>query len=144
MGGVEQWKTKPWIVLVFGLAVGPPWVGQHFISHCTTTAGSRLMHLVFVFGHFWDINRNALKLNIVIGAWLIAALFILPYHSGIVIISNTLAGLGLILLAAAKRKSSQNNGGGGDHCGNTIPLMPVLPKGCGNVKRIECFWLKIS
>jgi hypothetical protein len=59
----------------------------------------------------WDINRNAIKVNLLLGAWLLIALFVLTSTTP-VIISNALSALALLMLAWKKRNSKQNFGGG--------------------------------
>lgn len=60
----------------------------------------------------WAINRNAIKVNVLIGAWLLLALFLLPYNKTPVLVSNAAAALALIFLALVKRKATQKFGGG--------------------------------
>ena len=60
----------------------------------------------------WEINRNAIKANLLIGAWLLLAIFILPYNNVAVMLSNGLCGLLLCVLALKKQPAKQNYGGG--------------------------------
>ncbi|MDQ3845474.1 MAG: hypothetical protein M3342_15920, partial [Bacteroidota bacterium] len=60
----------------------------------------------------WEINRNVIKVNMVIGAWLIIALFVIDFHSTSTIISNLVSAIVLILLALVKREVKQHYGGG--------------------------------
>jgi hypothetical protein len=60
----------------------------------------------------WEINRNAVKANVIIGVWLMIALFLLPYNAFPVIFSNVSSGLALVLLSLKKRTAKQNFGGG--------------------------------
>lgn len=68
--------------------------------------------ITFAVVAIWEINRNAIKANILIGAWLLVALFLLPYSNTGVLISNAVSGVLLILLALKKRTATQNYGGG--------------------------------
>jgi len=59
----------------------------------------------------WDINRNAVKANLLFGAWLMVAILVLPYTMP-VIISNGLSALAIIGFAWKKRTTKQHYGGG--------------------------------
>lgn len=61
---------------------------------------------------FWNINRNAIKANIVLGAWLLISLFVLNFAYALPLLSNGICGVLLILLASIKRKSQEKFGGG--------------------------------
>lgn len=60
----------------------------------------------------WDINRQAIKVNILLGIWLLAALFILDFTKSIAFFSNGACGAFIILLSSIKRKAKENFGGG--------------------------------
>ena len=60
----------------------------------------------------WEINRNALKLNMLLGIWLLLSLAILDYNSRTAFLLNGICGVLLILLSLVKRKKQQNFGGG--------------------------------
>ena len=67
--------------------------------------------ITFAVISLWDINRHALKVNAVIGAWLLLALFLLPYN-GASLVSNAIAALIVLVLSLVKRKTSRRFGGG--------------------------------
>lgn len=60
----------------------------------------------------WDINRKAIKVNILLGIWLLAALFILDFTKSIAFFSNGACGAFIILLSSIKRKAKEKFGGG--------------------------------
>lgn len=60
----------------------------------------------------WEINRNVIKLNILVGLWLLTALFVLDFTSTIAFFSNGACAAFIILLSSIKRKPAQNFGGG--------------------------------
>jgi len=61
---------------------------------------------------FWSINRNAIKANIVLGAWLLISLVVLNFAYALQLLSNGSCGVLLILLASIKRESEEKFGGG--------------------------------
>jgi len=60
----------------------------------------------------WIINRNAIKANIILGIWLLVALFILHFSETIAFLSNGICAVLLILLSSIKRKTTEKFGGG--------------------------------
>lgn len=61
---------------------------------------------------FWSINRNAIKANIILGAWLLISLVVLNFAYALPLLSNGICGVLLILLASTKRNSEEKFGGG--------------------------------
>jgi hypothetical protein len=68
--------------------------------------------ITFAVISLWEINRNVIKANVVLGVWLFAAFFIFSFSNTEVIISNTVCGMLTILLSLVKRKSVDQYGGG--------------------------------
>jgi hypothetical protein len=60
----------------------------------------------------WKINRNAIKINILPGAWLLVALFAIRYNNTIVFFSNGCCGVIIIIVSAIKTKMISSFGGG--------------------------------
>ena len=60
----------------------------------------------------WDINRNVIKANIVLGAWLLIALFVLDFSKTIAFYSNGGCACFLIAFSLVKRKPKDKFGGG--------------------------------
>jgi hypothetical protein len=60
----------------------------------------------------WDINRNAIKANIVLGLWLLIALFALDFTRTVAFFTNAACGALIILLSSSERKNRKNFGGG--------------------------------
>lgn len=57
VGGVDRWRTRPWLVIVFGVAVGPLGVASVvlvilqpvlFDAFCTLCLGSAVLSLVMI------------------------------------------------------------------------------------------------
>ena len=62
---------------------------------------------------FWELNRNFLKCNIAVAAFLLVfPFFHLPQDHLEIIVSNSLTALAVMLLAFVKRKLRQRYGGG--------------------------------
>lgn len=61
---------------------------------------------------FWKINWNAIKLNLLLGTWLIIGLFVLDYTKTIAFFSTGACGTIIIILSAIKINVSTNFGGG--------------------------------
>lgn len=60
----------------------------------------------------WNINRNVIKANILVGAWLFISLFVLNFEYALPLLSNGFCAVLLILLAFVKRTSPEKFGGG--------------------------------
>lgn len=60
----------------------------------------------------WNINRNVVRANIVLGAWLLIALFLLDFTKTIAFCSNGACACFIIILSSIKRKSNEKFGGG--------------------------------
>lgn len=60
----------------------------------------------------WNINRNVVRANIVLGAWLLVALFLLDFTKTIAFCSNGACACFIIMLSSIKRKSNEKFGGG--------------------------------
>jgi hypothetical protein len=61
---------------------------------------------------FWEINRKIIRTNILLGAWLLIALFVLHFTKTIAFFSNGACAVFIILFSCIKGKGSQNFGGG--------------------------------
>lgn len=68
--------------------------------------------ITFAVVSLWQINRNAVKANIVLGLWLLIGLFVLNFNQTIIFLLNGICGVLIILLSSIKRKTSQKFGGG--------------------------------
>lgn len=60
----------------------------------------------------WDINRKIMSVNIVLGAWLLVAIFVLNFSTALVLSSNGACACFIVLLSTIKRKPKQHYGGG--------------------------------
>ena len=60
----------------------------------------------------WDINRNVIRANVIPGAWLLAALFVLDFTKTIAFCSNGACACFIIVLSSIKRKAAGRFGGG--------------------------------
>jgi hypothetical protein len=60
----------------------------------------------------WDINRNVIKANVILGAWLIIALFVLHFTKTIAFYSNGACACFLIILSSINTPSKAKFGGG--------------------------------
>ena len=60
----------------------------------------------------WDINRKVIKANVVLGAWLLIALFLLDFAKSIAFFSNGACACFVIILSSLKRKAKGKFGGG--------------------------------
>jgi hypothetical protein len=60
----------------------------------------------------WDINRNVIKANIILGIWLIVALFVLDFTKTIAFYSNGACACFLIILSSINTPSKAKFGGG--------------------------------
>jgi hypothetical protein len=60
----------------------------------------------------WDINRKAIRVNILLGAWLLVALFALDFTKSVAFFSNGACGAFIIVLSSIKRKGRGQYGGG--------------------------------
>lgn len=61
---------------------------------------------------FWQINWKAIRAAILLGIWLLAALFILHFSDTMAFLSNGLCGVLLILFSSLKRRTTGKFGGG--------------------------------
>lgn len=60
----------------------------------------------------WNINRNILKANAVLGAWLLLALLVFDYSRLFILLSNGVCGVSLLLLSLSVKRKGENYGGG--------------------------------
>src|SRR5574337_499355 len=60
----------------------------------------------------WDINRKIIRVNIVLGLWLLVALFVLNFSTALVLSSNGACACFIIVFSSIKRKPKQRYGGG--------------------------------
>lgn len=84
--------------------MGPPTANNNYVT------GPLI--ITFSIISLWEINRNVIKLNILVGLWLLVALFVLDFTRTIAFFSNGACAAFIILLSSIKRKSVQNFGGG--------------------------------
>ena len=67
--------------------------------------------ITFAIVALWEINRNAIRINILVALWVLISVFIFDY-SGIPLFSNLSAAFLVIILSFVKRKRTQRYGGG--------------------------------
>lgn len=60
----------------------------------------------------WKINKNVIKANIILGVWLLLALFLLYFTDTIAFLSNGICGVLLILLPSVTGNATSDFGGG--------------------------------
>ncbi|MGE5520676.1 MAG: vitamin K epoxide reductase [Candidatus Dadabacteria bacterium] len=60
----------------------------------------------------WQINRKVIRVNILIGTWLLISLFVLDYIRDFAFFGNAICGLLLIILSSLPVKVKEKFGGG--------------------------------
>lgn len=60
----------------------------------------------------WEINKSVVKVNILIGGWLLLAPLFLEFGSRTAVVSEVLSALAVIALSLVRRNSQQRFGGG--------------------------------
>ncbi len=60
----------------------------------------------------WEINRNVIKANYLVAAWIFISPLFVDYNSNIGLVSNFVAAILIILLARVPSKTTQSFGGG--------------------------------
>lgn len=68
--------------------------------------------ITFAVISLWDINRSVIRANIVLGSWLLIALFVLDFTQTIAFSSNGACACFIIVLSSIKRRSKGKFGGG--------------------------------
>lgn len=68
--------------------------------------------VTFAVVSLWEINRNVIRVNLLVGAWVLVSLLVLPYSAFAVLLSNGFSGLALLLFSLKKRTAKKNFGGG--------------------------------
>jgi hypothetical protein len=68
--------------------------------------------IAFAITALWELNRNIRYLNVLLGAWLIAAPFVLGFPGSLPKLSVALAGLAVALLSLLPRRVKGKYGGG--------------------------------
>jgi hypothetical protein len=106
-----MWAAITNIFLGFWLMLSPSLLNMN----ATTADNNHIIGpLVITFSvvSLWDINRKAIRANIVLGAWLLTALFILDFTNTLAFFSNGACASFIILMSSIKRKAKQHYGGG--------------------------------
>ena len=106
-----MWNAIINIVLGIWLIISPSFFEMNKI---TSNNNYIIGPLVITFSaiSLWKINRNAIKANILLGLWLLIALFVLDFTRTIAFFSNGACGAFIIVLSAIKRRIVRNFGGG--------------------------------
>ncbi|HEX6333784.1 MAG TPA: hypothetical protein VFZ78_06130 [Flavisolibacter sp.] len=78
--------------------------------------------LTFSVISLWEINKEVIRANIVIGIWLLITLFVLSFSNNLAYFSNGTCAVFIILLSSIKRKSKQKFGGGWQSLFQEAPL----------------------
>jgi len=68
--------------------------------------------IAFAITALWEINRNVRYLNVLLGAWLMAAPFVLGFPSPLPKLCSVVAGLAIALLSLLPRRVKGKYGGG--------------------------------
>lgn len=106
-----MWAAIVNIIIGFWLMASP--VLLH-MNQTTSDNNHVVGPLVITFSviSLWQINRKVVKANIVLGIWLLIALFVLDFSMTIAFLSDGICAVLIILLSSIKRKRTQNFGGG--------------------------------
>lgn len=106
-----MWKPVATGILGLWLMISPSIFDMHQQSAGNNHITGPLV-LTFSVIALWEVNKRAIRLNIVIGAWLLLALFVLDFSNNIAFFSNGTCAAFIILLSSIKRKSKKRFGGG--------------------------------
>lgn len=106
-----MWKAIVNVLLGLWLMMSP---SLFKMNELTSNNNYIIGPLVITFSviSFWDINRKVIRANILLGVWILAALFVLEYTKTIAFFSNGACGIFIILLSSIKRKAKGRFGGG--------------------------------
>lgn len=90
--GVLRWRTHPWIVVIFGVAVGPLMAAAAFLAIFAITRGLR-----------W--------FNLLVGAWLVTVPWLLDFPTDATV-SSVVCGVAALVLAPVGSVDQSRYGGG--------------------------------
>jgi hypothetical protein len=106
-----MWTAILNIILGFWLMIAP---SVFKMNQVTSDNNYIIGPLVITFSviSLWDINRKAIRANILLGIWLLVALFLFDFTKTIAFFSNGACGSFIILFSSIKRKALGKYGGG--------------------------------
>ncbi len=106
-----MWSCIATIILGLWLMVSPSVLGMAPSAANNNHIAGPLV-ITFAVIALWEINRNVIKVNMLIAVWLMISPLVIDFAATTAVLSNLLSAVAILLLALVKREVKQRYGGG--------------------------------